>query len=141
MATFEKDSYVIGLPFSFTGAGSVGRVSESSGKYWRDKVVTYMSTNDFERIWYMYFGAGLQKFVFAPAELASVDVYGAISEMFTRWLPELTLISSLTNYDQDTGTLTFNISYALPNGEENSVKITTAELTAAGELVKVISNG
>lgn len=137
--TFE--SFVVALPFSFTQAGAVRRVSNTDPALWKSKVKTVLTTNDYERIWYKHYGAALQNMLFNPEDLANLNVRAAVTEAFIRWVPELTLEDMTAIYDGDTGYLEFNIIYSLPTGGQDSVKITTAELTAAGETVKVISNG
>ena len=138
-AAFE--SYVIGLPFSFSEAGTVRRLNHNDPLTWRDKVHTLFTTNDFERVWYKHYGAALQNIVFSPADIANANIREAITETFVRWLPELSLEDMSAIYDYSTGYIEFSIVYSLPSGQQDSVKITTAELTAAGETVKVISNG
>lgn len=137
--TFE--AFVITLPFSFTQTGSVRRTSHTDGAVWKARVKTILTTNDYERIWYKYYGAALQNILFSPEDLSNLNVRSAVNEAFVRWLPDLSLEDMTAIYDGDNGYLEFNITYSLPTGEQDSVKITTAELTAAGETVKVISNG
>lgn len=131
-----SNSYVISLPFQFS-FGGVTKVVDDSDMSWRHRVLTILNTNEFERVFNRYFGASLQGFAFQPESEVAIEVPSAISEAFVRWLPKLKLVEVSTNYDEIDGGLVFNILYKLPSGTTDSVKITYADLTRAGETVKV----
>ena len=56
--------------------------------------------------------------------------------MFVGWHPELSLVDTIPVYDRDSGRLNLTIIYKIPSGETDSVTISTASLTAAGETIK-----
>lgn len=135
------DPRLISLPFSFNQQGAVYTIPDYDPKVYRDKIFTILTTNDYERIWYLHYGSSIQNYLFDPSEAAMADIDAAINEAFVRWAPELTFKKAESSYDMDTGAVTVGITYSLPSGQEDSVKISTADFTAAGELVKVIYNG
>jgi len=141
MATYNSSvvtkKYTISLPFSFTSIGGVDRPEEGSTKYWQDRILSLLMTGDYERIGYMYYGAALQNYLFTNPELVMVAISDSIEQMFGRWLPQLTFDSVKASYDDVTAGMYLSIYYKLPSGEDSSVKINTADLTAAGEVVKV----
>ena len=131
---------VISLPFSFA-SGSVNVLRTDDKKYWRDKIYTVLTTEDYERVWYKHFGASVQSYLFSPSPLAASEAAAAVSEAITRWVPEVTLEDIRTSYDQDLGELKLDITYSLPSGELDSTIVITADLTASGENIKVVYNG
>jgi len=135
------DTRLISLPFSFTEAGVLGTINGIDLKRYRDKVFTILTTNDYERIWYLHYGASIQNYLMNPSVEASFDIFSAISEAFVRWAPELELIEVTPYYRDDEGVLEMEVIYKTPTLEVDSVKIITAELTRAGETVRIIYNG
>jgi phage baseplate assembly protein W len=118
----------------------VARVQDDSAQAYKLKTLAILNTNEFERVWYQYFGASLRNFVFMNEEEALSAIPQAISEAFIRWLPELDFEEVVIDTDTVDGGIIFDIYYTLPSGEPSSVKITYAELTSAGEIVKVNNN-
>lgn len=135
-----SDSYVISLPFKFNN-GRLEVVKDDSARAWNDKVRTIVMTDELSRVWYKYYGASINNFLFDPHAEALTAIPAAIEEAFVRWLPDLRYLETTVEYDSTTGEATFGIIYQLPEGEEVQLDITTAELTRAGETVRVISNG
>lgn len=142
LSSSKSEEYeTIDLPFSFSLSGGVSMIDSSSPKAWRNKVITVMSTQDYERVWYMHYGASLVSMLFRPELLAAIDIQTAVDEAFVRWLPELSLESVEPEYDQSTGTMTVKILYRLPTGNEDSVKISTSDISPSGEIVKAANYG
>lgn len=141
MATYSNSvitkKYTIDLPFSFTRLGGVNRVEEGSDRHWQNRVVTLLLTGDYERINYKYYGAALQNYLFANPDFVISSISDSVEQMFNRWLPELTFDYVSAYYDDTLGGLYLTVYYRLPSGEDSSVKLNTADLTAAGEVVKV----
>jgi len=129
-------TYSISLPFNLSTNGKVNIVADSDPKAWRDRVLTLLSTGINERVWYYNYGAHLDGLIYETAADAFELGKQAINEMFVGWLPELSLIDILPVYDSDSGTLSLTIIYKIPSGETDSVTISTASLTAAGETIK-----
>jgi phage baseplate assembly protein W len=136
MATidFNKKTYQIKIPFSFSSRGAVGIQQDTEPNAYKQKVLTLLSTGINERIWYYKYGAGLADLLYEPIDTISDSAKTDITEMFGNWLPELSLQEVLTSYDSRLATVTFTIIYKIPSGEIDSVKITTESLTAAGEV-------
>lgn len=139
MANFNLDTtYVIDLPFSLTQKGKISIIPDNDPKFYKTKVLTLLSTGINERVWYYNYGANLTSLLFETSGSAIEDARTAITEMFTVWAPELTLIDIGVEFDGATSHLTFSIIYKLPDGEQDSVKISTSSLTRAGESIEVI---
>lgn len=139
MAKFNSNTtYVIDLPFSLSGKGKVSIIPDNDPKFWKNKVLTLLSTGINERVWYYNYGANLTSLLFETSGSAIADARTAITEMFTVWAPELTLVDIGAGFEGATSQLTFSIIYKLPDGEQDSVKISTASLGATGEPIEVI---
>jgi phage baseplate assembly protein W len=139
MAKYNLNTtYVIDLPFSLSKKGKIATIPDNDSKVWKNKVLTLLSTGINERIWYYNYGANLTSLLFETSGSAIADARTAITEMFTVWAPELTLVDIGAELDGATAQLTFSIIYKLPDGEQDSVKITTSSLTRAGEPIEVI---
>jgi hypothetical protein len=129
-------TYSVSLPFNISANGKIGIVADSSPKAWRDRVLTLLSTGINERVWYYNYGASLDGLLYETAGSATELGRRAITEMFASWIPQLSLLDVVSGYDSGTATLELTIIYKLPNGETDSVTISTASLTAAGETIK-----
>jgi phage baseplate assembly protein W len=129
-------TYSISLPFTLSTNGKVDITSDSSPKAWKDRVLTLLSTGINERIWYYNYGASLDGLLYESALDATELGRQTVKEMFVSWLPQLSLIEVNPVFDDGTGTLSLTIIYKLPAGETDSVTISTASLTAAGELIE-----
>lgn len=130
------ETYSISLPFNISANGKIGIVSDASPKAWRDRVLTLLSTGINERIWYYNYGASLDGLLYETAGSATEMGRQAVKEMFATWIPQLSLMDVVPGYDSGTATLELTIIYKLPTGETDSVTISTASLTAAGETIK-----
>jgi phage baseplate assembly protein W len=139
MAKFNfNTTYIIDLPFSLSQNGKIATIPDSDPKFYKTKVLTLLSTGINERIWYYNYGANLTSLLFETSGSAIADARTAITEMFAVWAPELTLVDLGAEFDGSTSHLTFSIIYELPDGEQDSVKISTSSLTRAGEPIEVI---
>lgn len=129
-------TYSISLPFNISTNGRINIVADSDPKAWKDRVLSLLSTGINERIWYYNYGAHLDGLVYETASDAFEMGRQAVREMFVAWLPELILDDVIPVYDSSSATLNLTIAYKLPTGETDSVTISTASLTAAGETIK-----
>lgn len=132
-----RTTYVIDLPFSFSN-GRVESVPDNDPKVWKNKILSLLSTGTNERIWYHNYGANLSNLLFESGNTVIEDIKISLAEVFASWLPELTLDKITTEFDEQVGSITVNISYMLPYGASDSVKISTASLTNAGQTIEVI---
>jgi phage baseplate assembly protein W len=131
-------TYVIDIPFNLSTNGKISIIPDSDHKAWKNKVVTLLSVGTNERIWYHYFGTNIENLLFESSTTAVIEARSAVEEIFVKWAPELTLNDvSISKNDAD-GTITLNIIYQIPTGQQDSVKITKASLTAAGETIEVM---
>lgn len=132
-----NSTYKINLPFNISTNGRIDIIPDSDHKAWQDKVVSLLSVGTDERIWYHYFGTRIETLLFESSTDAVIQARAAIEETFVKWAPELTLKDVTVSKNDDAGTITLSISYQLPTGQQDSVKITRASLTAAGEIIEV----
>jgi len=137
MAT-PKTTYIIDLPFDLSTRGKVATIPDNDVKAWKNKILSLLSTGTDERIWYHNYGASLNNLVFEDSYTATEDARIALNAVFASWLPELELMEVNSGFDSSYGSVTISISYKLPSGVIDSVKINTASLTNAGEVIEVI---
>jgi phage baseplate assembly protein W len=136
LGTFS--TYVIDLPFNLSANGRISTIPDSDHKAWKNKVISLLSVGTNERIWYHYFGTNIENLLFESSSSAVIEARAAIEETFVKWAPELTLRDvSISKNDVD-GSITLSIIYQIPTGQQDSVKITKASLTAAGEIIEVL---
>lgn len=135
-----KTTYIIDLPFNLSTYGKVNVIPDNDVKVWRNKVLSVFSVGTNERIWYHNYGANLSTLLFEPSSVAVEDARAAINEVFVSWLPELTLLDITAGYDNPNASVTLNLTYQIPSGAVDSVKIINADLTHTGETIEV-TNG
>jgi phage baseplate assembly protein W len=135
-----QTTYVIDLPFDLSTKKKVMTIPDNDPKVWKNKVLSLLSIGTNERVWYHSYGANLSDLLFEPSAVAVEDARIALAEVFASWLPELTLQDINAGYDQTNGSITLEIMYKIPSGEVNSVKISNASLTVAGDTIEV-NNG
>jgi phage baseplate assembly protein W len=134
VTNIPKTTYAIDLPFRFSKAGTVSVVPDTSLAAYQNKVVSLLSIGMDQRIWYHYFGVDITNMLFENTNLVINEASQAVADAFSTWAPELTLLSVTADYENASGTLSLNISYQTPSGNQGSVKINNASLTAAGEI-------
>jgi phage baseplate assembly protein W len=132
MAT-PKTTYIINIPFNLSTYGSVSRIADNDIQVWRNKITAIFSIATNERIWYHNYGADLSGLLFEPSNIAIEDARAAISEVFVSWLPTLKLLDIAAVYDSTNASLILTLTYQVPSGMVDSVKITNAALTISGE--------
>jgi phage baseplate assembly protein W len=137
MAT-PKTTYLIDLPFDLSTRGKIASIPDNDVKAWKNKILSLLSTGTDERIWYHNYGANLNNLMFEDSYTATEDARIALNAVFASWLPELRLLEVNAGYDSTYGSVTISISYRLPSGVTDSVKINTVSLTRAGEVIEVI---
>jgi len=137
MASLIQDTYVVKLPFNISSNGKIGTILDSSLLLWKQKVLSLLSTGSNERIWYREHGINMYELLFETSTTVVEDFQVAVAEMFNSWLPELTLVDfSIKNNDMY-GELRIGLTYKTPAGILDSVTVTKASLTAAGETIEV----
>lgn len=138
MANFvqTQTSYTIDYPFSFNSNGRVNAIEDNNPKVWKNKILALISTGTQERIWYSDYGINLGSLVFENSQNAVEEAVRGINELFVSWLPELDLTDVQVGYDETNGYLILSVVYTLPSGEQDSVKIDTSSLSAAGETIE-----
>jgi phage baseplate assembly protein W len=128
----------IDTPFAFVN-GRVNTILQTDPKVWKNRLLALLSTNTNERVWYYDYGVSLNNVLFEPSQTAVEDAKYAIQQMFSSWLPTLTLVNIVSNFDPGAGVLNLTITYTLPSGDQDSVKISTENLSPAGDTTEVIA--
>jgi hypothetical protein len=131
-----QNGYVIDYPFSFTSQGKVGVVKDTDPKVIRNKVLSLVSIGTLERVWYSDYGINLNSILFENSNLAVEEAVRGVTELFVSWLPELTLEDIKVDSDETNGYLVLSVIYTLPSGKQDSVRISTSSLSAAGEKIE-----
>jgi len=133
-----QTTYVIDLPFDLSTNKKVKVIADTNPKVWKNKILSLLSTGTNERVWYHNYGANLGDLLFEPSSVAVEDARAALTEVFASWLPELMLEDISAGYDESLGSVSIEILYRLPSGAMESVKLSNASLTAAGETIEVL---
>lgn len=106
----------LSLPFSIDPFGAV-TVASDQRKIWADRVRSVVGTTLGERVMRPDFGGKIAFSVFNSQEDAAEAIRTTVSEVFNSQLPLLTLQDVATSFDELTGTVYADITYALPNEE------------------------
>lgn len=134
--------YAIDLPFDFSSGKTLKIVSTTDPKYWRNKVLSLLNTNNNERVWYPVFGASLADIALFENSQDAIDMAtNAISETFIRWLPELKFLALDASYDSTTGSLSLTVKYRIPSGDDDYAKLSIGSASSYGGTASVIWNG
>jgi len=140
--------YVISLPFNLTQYGKADVIEDNDPQVYRDKIRTLLSTGTNERIWYHNYGANLSDLLFEPYSVAVEDARYAINQVFASWVPEVTLLDVAASFDERTGAVMLDLTYKIPSGDVDTVKVSTESLTISGgtpdrytELLRSSQNG
>jgi len=128
----------IKTPFAFAN-GRVDTLLDTDLNIWKNRIRALLSTATNERVWYYDYGANLNNLLFEASEVAVQDAKYAIQQMFGSWLPSLTLVNVVSEFDPYSGNLSVTIIYKLPSGDTDSVKLNTENLSPAGETTEVIA--
>jgi phage baseplate assembly protein W len=124
--------YIISLPFNLTQYGKVSVIEDNDPKIYRDKIKTLFSTGTNERIWYHNYGANLSDLLFEPYSVAVEDARYAVNQVFASWLPEVTLLDLSASFEEQTGAVVLDLTYKIPSGDVDTVKVSTESLTRSG---------
>lgn len=127
-----KTETAISLPFSIDPYGKVAQTTDQT-KIWADKVRSVIGTALRERVMRPTFGTDIPSAVFETQEDADGRILELVSTSFNTQLPRLDLQSVSNSFDQYSGTLTVDITYALPN--EEIVSTTVGLIVVSGTLI------
>jgi phage baseplate assembly protein W len=127
-----KTETAISLPFSIDPYGKVAQTTDQT-KIWADKVRSVIGTALRERVMRPTFGTDIPSAVFENQEDADGRILELVSTSFNNQLPRLDLQSVSNSFDQYSGTLTVDITYALPN--EEIVSTTVGLIVVSGTLI------
>jgi phage baseplate assembly protein W len=106
----------IALPFSINSFGRVTDTTEMS-KIWADRVRSVIGTALRERVMLPDFGTDIPSSVFETTEEADSQIQTEVIRAFNEQLSALTLDEVTSTFDEFTGVMNVDITYALPNDE------------------------
>jgi phage baseplate assembly protein W len=138
MAT--NPSTAISLPFSFNEFGQLNTTSDPR-KIWQDRVMLVLMTKFGERVMRGNFGSRIGEAAFENEGIAIEVIQKTIGDAFNVWLKQLTLTGIKPVFDISSSTLSIDVSYRLPSGDETTTRVKTAILSRSGDILKEISNG
>lgn len=121
MAAVEK---AINLPFTIGLTGTV-EATVSQSKIWADRVLGVVGTAIGERVQRYYFGSKVHLEMFSTASDVQERLPEIVAEAFSSFLPLLTLDKVETSFDSNTGTLTAEVYYTLPDDVKGNVTVGT----------------
>jgi phage baseplate assembly protein W len=128
----KKIEVAIALPFSIDPYGKVTQTTDQT-KIWADKVRSVIGTALKERVMRPTFGTDIPSAVFENQEDADGRVQELVATSFNSQLPRLTLQGVSTVFDEYSGTLNIEVTYALPN--EEVVSTTIGLIVISGNLI------
>jgi phage baseplate assembly protein W len=112
----------IALPFSINSFGKVSDTTELP-KIWADRVRSVIGTALRERVMLPDFGTDIPASVFETTEEADSQIQTEVIRAFNEQLSALTLDEVTSTFDEFTGVMNVDITYALPNDEVVSTSI------------------
>ena len=132
---------VFSIPFRFDPALGKAAVTSIAAEVWRARIRNVLLSYVGSRVMRPDYGTDLNTLVFEDQFTAVELGQKMISTAFNQWLPSLNLLEVLPDYDSYTGTLVFNIIYALPDGRQDEVSVSTGAFDMAGNLIQEINRG
>ena len=132
----------IALPFQFNKSGAVN-VTNSETKIWSDRIVSAIMTRPLERVMFPEYGSGLTAAIFENENEATNIAKREIPAVFSRWLPDLTLLSVTAFVETNElaeNTLDISVEYLLPNKQKNTTtaRVRLGSFTSTGLLIEEI---
>jgi phage baseplate assembly protein W len=127
------DKYVIDFPFNLSTYKKVAVIKANDPNVYRNKIRALFSTGTDERVWYHSYGANLTDLLFEPSAVAVEDARNSVSQVFASWVPEVTLLDLTAGFDDRTGSVTLNVTYQIPSGDVDTIKIANTSLTTSGD--------
>jgi phage baseplate assembly protein W len=112
----------ISLPFSIDPYGRVGSTTDQT-KIWADKVRSVVGTALRERVMRPKFGTDIPLSVFETQDDAQTQIEFEVNQAFNDQLQKVTLQSVSSVFDDYTGIMQVDITYALPNDEVTTTSI------------------
>ena len=123
----------IALPFSINSFGRVTDTTEMS-KIWADRVRSVIGTALRERVMLPDFGTDIPSSVFETTEEADSQVQTEVIRAFNEQLSALTLDEVTSTFDEFTGVMNVDITYALPNDEVINTSIGLVSLAGTAPI-------
>jgi len=112
----------LSLPFSIDPYGRVGTTTDQT-KIWADKVRSVIGTALRERVMRPKFGTDMPLAVFENQEDAQTQIEFEVNQAFNDQLQKVTLQSVSSVFDEYTGIMQVDVTYALPNDEVTTTSI------------------
>jgi phage baseplate assembly protein W len=119
-STFKETT--LAFPFKVSAKGTVATVNDQNA-IWSNKVKSVIGTLLKERVMTPAFGSRLNEVLWNTEGFAKQHVREFISQAFITWLPTLTLDEVIISDVDNTGELTIQISYTLPNNSSSTAVV------------------
>lgn len=129
----------ISIPFRFNEFGQVDATTDIR-KIYQDRVLLTLLTRLGERVMRPNFGSLVGDALFENETTASEIVLSSIGTTFNTWLTDLSLIEATPFFDRNTGFMEVQVTYGLPSGESDTVKLKTAILNRSGDIIQEITS-
>jgi len=127
MAIKTVSEVTISYPFTIDVYGNIAKTDDYI-KIWNDRVLIALNTANGERVMNWDLGTQIPYMVFNSASESAVET--EIRKAFLDFLPALSLDDIKSSFDINTGTITVNITYSLPNNDQ--VTTTVGVVTISG---------
>jgi hypothetical protein len=127
MAIKTVSEVAISYPFTIDAYGNIA-ATNSYTKIWNDRVLAALNTANGERVMDWDLGTQIPYMVFDSGSESAVET--EIRKAFLDYLPALTVDDVNSTFDINTGTITVNLTYSLPNNDQ--ITTTVGVVTVAG---------
>jgi phage baseplate assembly protein W len=123
------------LPFSVDSTGAI-LASNDQRLIWQSRVIAAVLTGAGERVFRPQYGGFIKSIIFEPSADADFIIKESVTNTFTSYLQDLTLINIKTSMDSQLATISVTIDYKLPSGQFDQVSVKTGYLTRSGDVLQ-----
>jgi phage baseplate assembly protein W len=127
MTNYKRET-AISLPFALDAYGNVRKTYEQS-KIWADRVRSVIGTLKTERVMNGVFGTNIPAQTFDTQTVARDNITREVRNAFSKHLPLLTLETVEITVSDDSGLITLDVVYNLPNQEQLTTSIGIAYIS------------
>lgn len=125
MAIKDIREQAIALPFTINAYGGISYTTAQE-KIWADRVKVAINTGITERLVNLNYGTKISSEIFSEQTVAEDTTRAEIQRIFETSLKLLTLNSIEITFDEITNETTAEVSYSIPDGRDNTLRVGTA---------------
>lgn len=104
----------ISIPFRIDEATNGVSTSTSPAQKYRQFMAAVLTTHYKERVMRPAYGSSLTEYMFMPnIDNSPADQF--VREALAKWVPDITVVSVVEIVDPDSGKITINVTYSLPD--------------------------